>query len=406
MTIMLRFEVKKVFSKSKNRIAVIVLFVILIITGVLTINRVEYVDESGNHSVGISAAKNLREAKNEWAGYLTEDTFRKVLEENRTINNSKEALSDDIEEQDKAYAKKQGISSIIDVINYAFSEYRDYNYFAADNVADDEVKTIYEKRISTLKDFLDSGEETFTEGERNYLIQQYENLETPFYYEYMDGWSALLQNISTFILFLALVIGFFVSGIFSDEFQTKADSIFFSTELGRSKGVLSKMGAGFVVASVFYVVFILLYTFIVLLVLGTDGANCPIQLDLWRSVYNVTFLQAYLLIVAGGYIGTLLASILTMLVSALTRSTPTAIIVPFVVLCAFPFLSRIITLPGLCSFFPDQLLEIYLDIKDPGLITLGSKVMTIATVLIPVYAVICVLLQPVLYRIYKKAEIK
>ena len=197
---MLRFEVKKVFSKSKNRIAVIVLFVILIITGVLTINRVEYVDESGNHSVGISAAKNLREAKNEWAGYLTEDTFRKVLEENRTINNSKEALSDDIEEQDKAYAKKQGISSIIDVINYAFSEYRDYNYFAADNVADDEVKTIYEKRISTLKDFLDSGEETFTEGERNYLIQQYENLETPFYYEYMDGWSALLQNISTFIL--------------------------------------------------------------------------------------------------------------------------------------------------------------------------------------------------------------
>lgn len=406
MTIMLRFEVKKVFSKSKNRIAVIVLFVILIITGVLTINRVEYVDESGNHSVGISAAKNLREAKNEWAGYLTEDTFRKVLEENRTINNSKEALSDDIEEQDKAYAKKQGISSIIDVINYAFSEYRDYNYFAADNVADDEVKTIYEKRISTLKDFLDSGEETFTEGERNYLIQQYENLETPFYYEYMDGWSALLQNISTFILFLALVIGFFVSGIFSDEFQTKADSIFFSTELGRNKGVLSKMGAGFVVASVFYVVFILLYTFIVLLVLGTDGANCPIQLDLWRSVYNVTFLQAYLLIVAGGYIGTLLASILTMLASALTRSTPTAIIVPFVVLCAFPFLSRIITLPGLCSFFPDQLLEIYLDIKDPGLITLGSKVMTIATVLIPVYAVICVLLQPVLYRIYKKAEIK
>ena len=406
MTIMLRFEVKKVFSKSKNRIAVIVLLVILIITGVLTINRVEYVDESGNHSVGISAAKNLREAKNEWAGYLTADTFRKVLEENRTINNSKEALSDDIEEQDKAYAKKQGISSIIDVINCAFSEYRDYNYFAADNVADDEVKTIYEKRISTLKDFLDSGEETFTEGERNYLIQQYENLETPFYYEYMDGWSALLQNISTFILFLALVIGFFVSGIFSDEFQTKADSIFFSTELGRSKGVLSKMGAGFVVASVFYVVFILLYTFIVLLVLGTDGANCPIQLDLWRSVYNVTFLQAYLLIVAGGYIGTLLASILTMLVSALTRSTPTAIIVPFVVLCAFPFLSRIITLPGLCSFFPDQLLEIDLDIKDPGLVTLGSKVMTIATVLIPVYAVICVLLQPVLYRIYKKAEIK
>ena len=377
---MLRYEIKKVFSKSKNRMAVIVLFVILVITSVLTINKVEYVDEKGNHFVGISAARDLREAKNEWKGYLTEDTLSKALEENRTINNSKEALSDDITEQNKAYAKKQGIVSIIDVISQAFSEYRDYNYYAADNVSDDEVGTIYERRIS--------------------------DLETPFYYEYMDGWAALLQNISTFILILALVIGFFVSGIFSDEFQAKADSIFFSTRFGRSRGISAKVGAGFCITTGFYVIFVLLYTFIVLFVLGADGANCPIQLDLWRSVYNITFLQAYLFIVLGGYIGTIFASTLAMLVSALTRSTPTAIIVPFIVLCAFPFLSRIITLPGLCSFFPDQLLEIYLDIKEAGLVTLGGKVTTIATVIVPVYAVICLILLPVLYKVYKKTEIK
>lgn len=403
---MLRFEVKKVFSKSKNKIAVIVLFIVLIITSVLTINRVEYVDEDGGHSVGISAARNLREEKNKCSGYLTEDVFRAVLEENRTINNSKEALSDDIEEQNKAYAKKQGISGIIDIINNAFSEYRDYNYFAADNVSSEEVENIYEKRISTLKEWLDSGEETFTEQQKDFLIQQYENLKTPFYYEYADGWAALLQNISTFILILALIIGFFVSGIFSDEFGTKADSIFFSTKFGRNKGVLSKIGTGFFITTVFYVVFVLLYTFIVLFVLGADGAGCPVQLDLWRSVYNITFLQAYLLIVTGGYVGTLFASILAMLVSALTHSTPTAIIIPFIVLCAFPFLSRIIPLPWVCSFFPDQLLEIYIDIKESGLIEFGGKVMTTASVIIPVYALICLILHPVLYRIYKKVEIK
>lgn len=403
---MLRYEIKKVFSKSKNRIAVIVLFVILVITSILTINRVEYVDENGNHSVGISAARDLREAKNEWAGYLTEDTLSKVLEENRTINNSEEALSDDITEQNKEYAKKQGIASIIDVINQAFSEYRDYNYYAADNVSDDEVGTIYERRISTLKEWFDSGEETFTQKEKDFMIQKYEDLETPFYYEYMDGWAALLQNVSTFILILALVIGFFVSGIFSDEFQAKADSIFFSTRFGRSRGISAKVGAGFCITTGFYAIFVLLYTFIVLFVLGADGANCPIQLDLWRSVYNITFLQAYLFIVLGGYIGTIFASTLAMLVSALTHSTPTAIIVPFIVLCAFPFLSRIITLPGLCSFFPDQLLEIYLDIKESGLMTLGGKVTTIATVIVPVYAVICLIFQPILYKVYKKVEIK
>lgn len=399
---MLHFEIKKVFSKSKNRMAVMLLLIILVITSILTINRVEYVDESGNHSVGISAAKNLRDAKNEWAGYLTEEVFQKVLEENKAINQSPEATSSDIQEQDKAYAKKQGISGIIDVINNSFSEYRDYDDFAADNVSGEEVKNIYEKRISTLKEWLDSGEETFTEKQKDFLLQQYKNLKTPFYYEYVDGWAALLQNISTFILILALMIGFFVSGIFSDEFGAKADSIFFSTKLGRSKGVLSKIGAGLLITTVFYTIFVLMYTFIVLFVLGADGAGCPVQLDLWRSVYNITFLQAYLLIVAGGYIGTLFSSTLAMLVSALTRSTPTAIIVPFIVLCAFPFLSRIIPLPWVCSLFPDQLLEIYIDIKESGLIQLGGKVMTTASVIIPVYASACLVLQPILYKVYKK----
>ena len=155
-----------------------------------------------------------------------------------------------------------------------------------------------------------------------------------------------------------------------------------------------------------YIIFVVLYTAIVLTVVGSDGANCPIQLEMWRSVYNITFLQAYFFIVAGGYVGTLLAVSLAMLVSAVSRSTATAMIVPFIVLCALPFLSRIITLPGFCSLFPDQLLQIYVDLKDSGLVTLGGKIMTSATVILPVYAVICFLLQPILYQVYKRTEMK
>ncbi len=403
---MLQFEIKKVFSKFKNKMAMILLLIILIVTSILTMNRVEYIDTDGERSSGIAAARKLRVEQNKWAGYLTEDVFAEAVKENEQINNSKEALSDDIAAQDKAYAKKQGISDICNLIICAFSEWRDYNYYAIDNVSLEEAKQVYEKRISSLKEYLDSGEETFTDEQKNFLIQRYENLKTPFYYEYIGGWSALLQNMSTFILMLALVIGFFVSGIFSDEFQIKADSIFFSSKLGRNKAVVSKVSAGFLITTVLYVVFVLLYTAIVLLMLGADGANCPIQLDLWRSTYNVTFFQAYLLIVAGGYVGTLFAAIISMIVSAASRSTATAVIVPFMILCAFPFLSRIITLPGICSFFPDQLLEVYLSVKEFELVELGDKVMSVATVIIPAYMAICLFLLPVLYYIYKKSEIK
>ena len=403
---MMKFEIKKVFSKFKNKIAIFLLLIILIATSILTMNRVEYVDANGNISSGIAAAKNLSAEQNKWSGYLTEDVFMEVLKENERINNSPEALSEDIQDQDKAYGKKQGISRIVELINTSFSEWRDYNDYAIDNVSVEEVKEVYAKRISALKKYLNSGEETFTDAQKKFLIKRYEDLKTPFYYEYMGGWVALLQNISTFILMLALVIGFFVSGIFSDEFQTKADSIFFSSKLGRNKAIVSKISAGFLITTALYVVFVLLYTVIVLLALGADGANCPIQLDLWRSAYNITFFQAYLLIVVGGYVGTLFAAIISMIVSAAARSTATAVIVPFIILCMFPFLSRIITLPGICSFFPDQLLEVYISIKDFQLVEIGGRVMSVVTVIIPVYMAVCLFLLPVLYRVYKKVEIK
>lgn len=384
----------------------LLLLIILIVTSILTMSRVEYRDLDGNACSGMAAAKKLRAERNKWAGYLTADVFAEVFKENEKINNSPEAMSEDIQEQNKAYTKKQGISGIAGLINCAFSEWRDYNYYAIDNISIEEAAQVYEKRISSLKKYLDSGEETFTDAQKSFLIRRYEELKTPFYYEYIDGWSALLQNIETFILMLALVTGFFVSGIFSDEFQTKADSIFFSSKLGRNKAIVAKIMAGFLIITVLYVVFILLYTAIVLFALGADGAGCPIQLDLWRSTYNITFFQAYLLIVGGGYVGTLFAAVISMIVSTATHSTPTAVIVPFIILCALPFLSRIITLPGICSFFPDQLLEIYPGIKDFALVNLGGKVMNIVTVIIPVYAMVCLLLLPVLYRIYKKSEIK
>ena len=63
-------------------------------------------------------------------------------------------------------------------------------------------------------------------------------------------------------------------------------------------------------------------------------------------------------------------------------------------------------MPQICSFFPDQLLEVYISIKDFALVEIGDKVMDIAGVILPAYLAACLLLQPVLYRIYKKAEVR
>lgn len=107
---MLLFEVKKVLSKPLNKAALLILAAVLIIGSFLTIRDVHYIDADGNTSTGISAACHLREEKNQWKGYLTEDILKRVIQENRTVSASPEAQSDDIQENNKAAAMGQGFS--------------------------------------------------------------------------------------------------------------------------------------------------------------------------------------------------------------------------------------------------------------------------------------------------------
>jgi len=407
---MTRFELKKIFSKPVTKIVLILLAVSLCVVSYFAIGYVDYVDENGEKSTGIAAASSLREAKNEWAGYITDDVLQKVLEENALINNSEEYLSTDVIEREKAYSKKQGFSDIREMINWAFGSFQEYNYYRADSVSQEEISSFYDRRTANLAAWLNSDEQEsrFSEPERQFLISQYEKLETPFYYEYADGWAALLEYAPTIMMLTVLITGFLVSGIFSDEIQLKADSIFFSARLGRNKAVTAKIKAGFIVVTSVYWSMIFLYSGIVLAVLGTGGANQAIQTSFanWKSFYNITYLQDYLLTVSGGYLGNLFILFLSMLVSAKTRSKALAVTIPFILLFIPSFLSGISVLSEVLALLPDQLLQVCTAIKRFNLYQLGTKVVDAVPIIFAMYFILFCILLPVLYQVYRKTELK
>lgn len=404
------FELKKVYSKSVNKIVLIILAISLCVVSYLTIGYVGYVDENGEKSTGIAAASALREAKNKWAGYITDDVLRKVLEENALIINSEEYLSTDVIENNKAYSKQQGFSDIREMINRAFGGFQDYNYYRADSVTQEEISSFYSKRTDNLIAWLysDEQENRYSEGERQFLITQYEKLETPYYYEYADGWNALLEYAPTIIMLVVLITGFLVSGIFSDEIQLKADSIFFSARLGRNKAIAAKIKAGFIVVTFVYWIMLLLYSGIILAVLGTGGANCAIQNDFanWKSFYNITYLQDYLLTVLGGYLGNLFILFLSMLISAKTYSKALAVTIPFILLFIPSFLSGISVLSEGLGLLPDQLLQVCTAIKTFNLYQIGTKIVGAVPIIFVMYFILLCILLPVLYQVYRKTEIK
>ena len=106
---------------------------------------------------------------------------------------------------------------------------------------------------------------------------------------------------------LALVVAFVCAGIFSGEFSTKADAVFFRRFTEETGPYRQKIKAGCLIITLLYWVCIAAYVLLVLLLAGWGGSTTMIQTDTsgWKSFYNITFLEQALWCFAGGYVGCL-----------------------------------------------------------------------------------------------------
>lgn len=399
---MVYYEMKKVFSKTSNKIAVLFILVLLgLMTGFAI--HVQYVNEEGNMEYGISAARKLKELKKEWAGELTEERLKEVIAENARIQATPEARSRDIQQNNIAYSQRQGLLDIRNMIANSYGGFQNYDYYMIDYLKPEDAGHFYSNRIESLKEWLASPEaEQFSKKEKQFLIEQYADMEVPLKYDDFTGWYEATYNMPVIIMLMCLIFGFLLAGIFSNETKLKADSIFFSAYHGRRQGVMAKLAAGLIIVTGIY--------WVVMGALGTDGADCMIQISLggWKSFYNITFLQRHLLILFGGYIGTLFIALLTMLVSAKTKSAVISVMVPFILLLIPSVFSggNHHLLNQILAVLPDRLMDIDAVVKTFSLVEIGGKVTGILSILFPVYIVLSVVLCPVIYQVYRQAEVK
>lgn len=405
---MIRYEIKKVFSSTGNKIALLLLLLALGIVCYFSCN-ISYVNELGEKNTGFAAVKSLRMAQKEWAGILDENKIKNVIAENKKITHSKEYLSKNTVENEIAYSHIQGIEGIRNLFNYSYAlSFQDYNYYRANDLVKTDAPNFYYNRIILLKKFLkEDGSDQFSKKEKTYLVHQYEILETPFYYDYIKGWSQLFEFAPTMIMITMLILGYLVAGIFSNEFSWKADAIFFSSIYGRNKASAAKIIAGFCIVSIIYIISILTYTGITLLYLGIDGWKCPIQINQWKSFYNITIGKEYLLIFIGGYLGCLFISFLSMFVSAKTKSAAIAVIIPFVLIFLPSFVSNIQhpMINKILGLLPDQLLQMGTALNYFNLYSIAGKIIGAIPILLTIYTLLTLLLLPIIYQLYRHKKI-
>ena len=408
---MTQFEIKKVLAKTSSKIALLLLILLVGSTCYFAVGKVAYVNEQGDSETGVSAVRKLRDAKNEWAGELTGEKLRQVIEANDRINRTVEYRSENEKENNIAYSWKQGFGDIRNLLVRAFCEFREFDYYRPDSLSPEDAENFYTRRIEQLKTWLDGeAKDAYSLEEKDFLMKQYEELKTPLEYGYADGWKQVFEFTPALLMIMTLIMGFLVAGIFPGEFQTKACAVFYTSYHGRGKAVAAKIKAGFLLITAVYWASVLLYSGIVLGILGADGAGLAVQTSAasWISLYHITFGQAYLIIFAGGYVGILFVLFLTMLVSAKTGSSVLAVIIPFILIFIPSFLtgSSIPVIRDLVGLLPDQLLQLNMTLSMFNIYRIGGRIYGSLGILPVLYAVLTLLIVPAVYHIYRRAQIK
>ena len=205
-----------------------------------------------------------------------------------------------------------------------------------------------------------------------------------------------------------LILGYLVSGIFSNEFRWKTDAVFYTTHHGRGRAVSAKIKAGIVLVSVLYWGGVLICTLFTLCFCGFDGRNCAIQFDFYRSFYNLTYWETYLFYVISCYIGTLFMMFLCMWVSAKTKSAVFATTVPFILIFVPNFFANSTladALSGILALLPDKMLDLFAHLKYFDVYDLGFAVVGSWPLLFVIYAALAVVLVPVMYREFRTKQI-
>ena len=407
---MVRFELKKMLGKTGGKIALLLLAAIVVICCWQAVREVSYIDEEGNFQTGFTAARKYRAMSKEWAGILDEEKLRKVIAQNQRIAADPDFNSGDTKKINALISPTQGSAGIRALMICSYSEeFRTYDSWIAYRVQPDQAPQFYENRTRLLKEWLYSEDaiDEFSQSEKDFLIQQYESLETPFKVDYSEGWQQIAPYSMTVAMLGAIIVGYLLSGLFAGEFQIKSDALFFSSFHGRNRAIIAKVKAGFLLVTIVYWVMWLTYSGFVLAYLGADGGDTPIQSTMrdWKSFYNITQWQKYLLMTFGGYVGSLSIGAMTMWVSAATKSSILAAMVPWVLIFIPSFVQNLHFLDDVMVLFPDRLLRVCEGLRFFEMFELFGKVVGAIPLQFAIYVPATLLLIPLIYQTYRKKQL-
>lgn len=299
---LIKFELYKIFSKKSVRIILLLTILFGIFNVVAESVYVKY--------QGVDHIDDVYSIMKEYEGKaITEESGIKA---ENTINDLKEKKS-----RGEKLTKKE-----IVYMNYLYDIMRPpYPAYTVNN----KLYTVDEMKDEMNKLKNENKTDTYEYKNLNFMYEKVKNVEESKFH-FSHGWlkTADFRAIATLITTL-IAVG--LAAIFSDEYQSNSAQIMLSCKYGKNKMVLSKMITGliftatiFIIINVVHMIGVLLYDF--------RGWDAPLELFKYytNTPFNIRVIDFYITGLGISFIGAILYSLVTMLMSLLVKNNMIALL--------------------------------------------------------------------------------
>ena len=342
MKTMIWYEWKRIWQSRLTQFAVIGCILFLLFCTWSNIRQIQTTDGEGNQVTGMAAVKALKETERIT---LDQETVTAIMQEYLDYTENPDTASDDPELQYLSeemyrtwYLPNRNLLNQIcgTYIQEGQGNMSDRQLFEG-NLGKDFYESRKERVQERLTYYVDLG--SVTPSEADWWDEQDDKVGEYTYGNY-KVWEILISNLP-WILFIMMIVCVGIAPVFAGEYQSKCDSLLLCMKHGKHRLILAKLAASTVYASVLYWGIVSLYSAVLLIFVGTDGWDLPVQLlySGMPSSYALTTSQAYLLALLMGYVMTLGLGGLVLLLSALFKNPYVVIVTAFLYLCVPLFLS-------------------------------------------------------------------
>lgn len=294
---LLSFEFKKIIRKrSTLYIIIAALLISFFATFFGAVTETSYIPEREKIR-GFQAIENEKAVQGELSGYLTDEYINQInLEANQ---------------DDPTY---WGILSAIGV-----QEVRLPNIILELKAGN--INRIYDNILN--EPISDNPRPVGTSNELTKLLNMYEQVEVPFYYDYYDSWEKMSSSFSILVsLVISAIIVICLSPVFSEEYSQRTDAIILTTKYGKNKLIVAKLLSSLLFTLAVYFLFVTLHFILHAMIYGFDGYKANIQLHGWyyQSPYNMDFLELTIYSFGLSLIGLLFIAVITLFISSKMKS--------------------------------------------------------------------------------------